>query len=88
MITEEYDIDDSRRDLDLPVSLPYTKKEWLLLLHFFVTDEVDCENSGWGNTNQERPAHNPDELQGVVTTVIAQEDAKPYGVPMGWNSNH
>ena len=69
-------VDDSRRELDSLISLPYTKVRMNLLLHFFVTDEVDCENSGWGNTNQERPANNPDELQIVVTPVIAQDQCK------------
>jgi len=35
-------------------------------------DLVDCENSGWGNTNQ-NGVHNPDELQVVVTPVIPQD---------------
>ena len=36
-------------------------------------DGVDCENSGWGNTAQSG-VNNPDELQVVVTPVLAQSE--------------
>merc|ERR1711942_358358 len=39
-------------------------------------DGVDCENSGWGNINQDRPVNNPDELQVVVTPAISQAECK------------
>lgn len=37
-----------------------------------VLDDVDCENSGWGNTNQ-NGVYYPDELQVVITPIVNQE---------------
>ena len=33
---------------------------------------MDCENSGWGNTNQ-NGVYYPDELQVVITPIVNQE---------------
>jgi len=46
-------------------------------------DGVDCENSGWGNINQDRPVNNPDELQVVVTPAISQAECKEKWEPTG-----
>ena len=44
---------------------------------------MDCENSGWGNINQDRPVNNPDELQVVVTPAISQAECKEKWEPTG-----
>ena len=47
---------------------------------------MDCENSGWGNTNQ-NGVHNPDELQVVVTPVIPQDVCEDLWMDHGMHIN-